>query len=133
MGGNLMKKRKSKDIYDKYITIDNLYKMWCIIRRTCKKKKEVYYFSLNLNTNLNNIYNLLKNKEYKPSKYRVFIIFEPKPRIVMSQTITDKLVNHFVANYYLLPYLDNSLIDANVATRKEKGGGYAIKLLKKVF
>ena len=35
----------------------------------------------------------------------------------MSQTITDKIVNHFVTKYYLIPYLDNKLIDSNVATR----------------
>ena len=55
MVGSLMKKRrKSKNIYDKYITLENLYHMWSIIKRTCKNKREVYYFSLNLNTNLNN-------------------------------------------------------------------------------
>lgn len=134
MDGSLMKKRrKSRNIYDKYITIENLYKMWSIIRRTCKNKREVYYFSLNLNTNLNNIYNDLKNKTYIPSKYKTFMIFEPKPRLVMSQTVKDKLVNHFVANYYLIPCLESSLIDANVATRKEKGSSYAMNLLKKYF
>ena len=129
----MKKRRKSKNIYDEYITIDNLYKMWSIIKTTCKNKREVYYFSLNLNTNLKNIYNDLKNKTYKPSKYKIFMIFEPKPRVVMSQTIKDKIVNHFVANYYLMPYLESNLIDSNVATRKNKGGAYAIKLLKDYF
>ena len=42
MVGSLMKKRrKSNNIYDEAITIDNLYKMWNIIRRTCKNKREV--------------------------------------------------------------------------------------------
>lgn len=132
MDGNLMKKkRKSKNIYDKYIALENLYNMWSIIRRICKNKMEVYYFSLNLNTNIMNIYNMLKNKTYKPSRYKTFMIFEPKPRLVMSQTVTDKLVNHFVANYYLIPFLDHSLIDANVATRKYKGSSYAMNLLIK--
>jgi hypothetical protein len=59
------------------------------------------------------------------------MIFEPKPRLVMSQTITDKIVNHFVANYYLIPYVESKLIDSNVATRKEKGSKYAMYLVKK--
>ena len=59
------------------------------------------------------------------------MIFEPKPRIVMSQCINDKIVNHFISKYYLLPYLDNKLIDANVATRVNKGTSYANKLLVK--
>ena len=61
------------------------------------------------------------------------MIFEPKARLVMSQTVFDKIINHFVANYYLIPFLDNKLIDSNVATRKNKGSSYAINLLKKYF
>ena len=34
-----------------------------------------------------------------------------------------------MANYYLLPYLENKLIDSNVATRKGKGSNYADKLI----
>ena len=129
----MKKVKKIKNIYDENITIENLFYMWSIIKKTCKNKKEIYYFSLNLNTNLYNIYKKLKSKTYIPSKYKTFVIFEPKPRLVMSQTITDKIVNHFVANYYLIPYLESTLIDSNVATRKNKGSSYAMVLLKKYF
>lgn len=134
MVGNLMKKKiNTNNIYDKYITMDNLYKMWDIIRSTCKNKKEVYKFSLNLNTNIYNIYVSLKNKTYVPDKYITFMIFEPKARLVMSQSIKDKIVNHFIANYYLIPYLESSLIDSNVATRRGKGSSYGNNLLKRYF
>lgn len=129
----MKKARKNKDIYYSQITYENIYQMWKIIKKTCKNRKEVFYFSLNLNTNINYIYYLLKNKKYFPSRYRAFMIFEPKPRLVMSQTIPDKIVNHFVTNYYLIPLLDKSLVDSNVATRKDKGSGYANALLKKYF
>ncbi len=129
----MKKTRKTKNIYDSAITYENLYKMWKKIKCTCKNKKQVYYFSLNLNTNLWSIYNDLKNKKYIPDKYRTFMIFEPKPRLVMSQSIKDKIVNHFVTNYYLIPYLENKLIDSNVATRTNKGSSYAMELLKKYF
>lgn len=134
MVGNLMKKKiNTNNIYDKYITMNNLYKMWDIIKSTCKNKKEVYKFSLNLNTNIYNIYVSLKNKTYVPDKYMTFMIFEPKPRLVMSQSIKDKIVNHFITNYYLIPYLESSLIDSNVATRKGKGSSYGNDLLQKYF
>jgi hypothetical protein len=51
----------------------------------------------------------------------------------MNQSIADKIVNHFVANYFLIPYLEYSLIDGNVATRKNRGSSYGINLLKKYF
>lgn len=125
--------RKTKNIYDDAITLENIYRVWNIIKKTCKNRKAVFYFSLNLSTNLDYIYYQLKNKKYIPQKYRTFMIFEPKARLVMSQTIYDKLVNHFVANYYLIPHLEKSLIDSNVATRKEKGSKYAMELLKQYY
>ena len=125
--------RKNKINYEDPITHENIFYMWKIIRKTCKNKKAVFHFSLNVSTNINYIYYVLKNKCYTPSKYRAFMIFEPKPRLVMSQTITDKIINHFVANFYLIPLLEKSLIDTNVATRKGKGSSYAMQELKSYF
>lgn len=126
-------KKRINNIYDKYLKIDNLYKCWNIVKITCKNKTEIFYFSLNLNTNIMNIYNELKNRTYKPNKFRCFMIFEPKPRLVMSQSIKDKIVNHFITNYYLIRVLDSKLIDSNVATRKNKGSNYADVLLRQYF
>lgn len=89
----------------------------------------MFKFSLNKNVNVYNIYMTLKNRNYKPLPFRLFLIFEPKARLVMSQTVSDKIVNHFITNYYLLPYLEKKLIDQNVATRKNKGSSYANKLI----
>lgn len=127
----MKKARKSKNVYDQAITIENLYSMWNIVKKTCKNKREIFYFSLNLNANIISLYYDLKNKTYAPGKYRSFMIFEPKPRLVMSQSVRDKIANHFVANFYLIPYLEKSLIDSNVATRKNRGSSYAMCLLKK--
>ena len=125
--------RKNNIKYDDPITHENILYMWKIIKKTCKNKKAIFHFSLNLNTNINYIYYVLKNKCYQPSQYRAFMIFEPKARLVMSQTIIDKIINHFVANFYLIPILENSLIDTNVATRKGKGSSYAMNKLKIYF
>ncbi len=127
-----MKKRNSIT-YDTELSIDNIYNMWNVIRKTCKNKKALLNFSMNLSTNIDYIYKALKNRTYSPYKYNTFMIFEPKARLVMSSSIRDKIVNHFVANYYLIPYLEKSLIDVNVATRKKRGSSYAMYLIKKYF
>ena len=59
------------------------------------------------------------------------MIVEPKKRIIMSQPIDDKIVNHFVAIHYLNKYLEKSLIHSNVATRKGKGTSLGHELFKK--
>lgn len=126
-----MKQKQIDHIYDSAITFENIYKTWNIVRKTCKNRKAVHRFAVNQNTNIYNIYVALKRKTYKPLPFRLFLIFEPKARLVMSQSVNDKIVNHFVANYYILPYLEQKLIDSNVATRKNKGSGYASALILK--
>lgn len=124
-------KKIVRDIYYKPITYSNIYKMWNIVRKTCKNKRGIFLFNLNKNTNIYEIGESLLTKSYKPNPYRLFMIFEPKERLVMSQSVRDKIVNHFVANFYLIPYLENKLIDANVATRKGKGTKHALDLVEK--
>ncbi len=125
----LIMKKEIKNIYYKSINFDNICKTWKIVRSTCKNRKAIFRYSICKNTNNYIICRILKEKKYVPYKFRLFLIFEPKARLVMSQTVADKIVNHFVANHYLLPYLENKLIDQNVATRKNKGSSYANKLV----
>lgn len=128
-----MRKKISRNIYYDNITYENMLYIWNIVRKSCKDKKNLFYYSLNLNTNLISICNKLYNKKYVPNRFQTFLIFEPKARLIMNQSITDKIVNHFIVNYYLVPYLDKSLLDINIATRKGKGSSYGIKLLKSYF
>lgn len=49
----------------------------------------------------------------------------------MSQNLTDKIINHLVAKYFLVDIYDKGFIDTNIATRIGKGTHYGIKLTKK--
>ena len=125
--------KNSRHIYDEAVSYENLFKMWKTVRKTCKNKPLLMAFSLNLHANLGKIEQELKTRSYRPHRFRTFMIFEPKPRLVMSQLIRDKIVNHFVANFFLLPLLEDCLIDQNVATRKGFGSAEAMRQLKAYF
>jgi len=116
-----------KSRYDDLINYEYALNMFYKIRRNCKNKQAVYNFKLNLNSNIYNILTLLKNKKYIFSEYKIFMIRDPKYRIIMSENIQDKLVNHLVSKYVLLPSLESKLIDTNVATRIDKGSRYALE------
>ena len=73
---------------------------------------------------------ILVNRSYNPGKYNIFLISEPKVRVVMSTSIFDKLINHLIAKYFLINVLEKDLIDENIATRENKGTKYGIDLLK---
>ena len=84
------------------IKINDLLKVYDLeIRKNCRNKRKVYMFERNKMQNLSNIKYLLENNLYYPSKYNIFIIRDPKYRIVMSLNIRDKIVNHYLARYVL--------------------------------
>ena len=49
----------------------------------------------------------------------------------MSEKVEDKIVNLLISEYILLPALEKSLIDSNVATRHNKGSSFAFDLTLK--
>lgn len=119
------------NLYNDMIKFNNAKCMFNKIKRNCKNKKAIYDYKLYLNENLYRVLELLYKREYKFSKYRIFMIRDPKFRIIMSENIHDKLVNHMVSKYILLPSLESKLIDTNVATRIGKGSGYAFDMFIK--
>ena len=73
-----------------------------VIRINTKNKKKIQQFDNFYSCNIANIKEELITKTYKMGKYNVFLIHEPKVRIIMSQNIKDKIVNHLVAKYFLI-------------------------------
>lgn len=117
--------------YNKIVSFLNLKFIYRkIMVSTCHKEKLVR-FELAFTSNMVKIYDDLKNKEYTHGDYNVFLIKEPKYRVIMSENMYDKIVNHLVSYFILIPCLEKKLIDTNVATRKGKGTKYGIFYLKK--
>ncbi len=76
---------------------------------------------------------VLKSKKDYSCSYQIFLIFEPKVRVIMSLPIKDKVLNHYVTRYILQPRLEKYLDSRNVATRKNMGVSEARRLIKKYF
>lgn len=123
-------KRKG-NLYRDICSIDNLYKEYYKIRVRCRNKRAVGLFDRYYSLYIYKVLENLCNKNYEFSNYHIFIISEPKYRLIMSECISDKIVNHAVSSYILLPALEHKLIYSNVATRKNKGSGLANDLIYK--
>jgi len=125
--------KKSHVSYDEIVSYDVIEENY---REVCSKtqhKNKIVKFDLFYSVNINTIYNELKNRTYKHSKFNIFLIKDPKYRIVMSENIKDKIINHIISNKFLKPALYPKLIEENVATRVGKGSSQAISLCKKYF
>lgn len=101
------------------------------IKINTKNKQKLERFEYNYVSNIVYIKNVLEKRKYQVGKYNIFIIKEPKIRLIMSQNIIDKIINHIVTEYFLIRVFENTLVNENIATRKNKGTSYGIKLLKK--
>lgn len=99
------------------------------ISKRVKNKKKINDFEKYKITYLKSIYEVLVSGDYKPLRYNIFLIKEPKYRIIMSQGIYDKVINHYIAKYVLENKLSKYLDNRNVATRKNMGASYGINLL----
>lgn len=101
------------------------------VRKNTKNKYKVYKFEKYKMMNLRNICTDLVDINYFGGTYHVFFIRHPKERVIMSLNMKDKIINHYVTRYYLMPHLESKLDDRNTATRKGLGRDYALGLLKK--
>ena len=94
------------DMYDKKISINT------------KNKNNLAIFDEYYASNIARIKEILERKNYKPYKYNIFLIREPKVRLIMAQSITDKIINHLVSKYFLVEVFEPMLIINNIAITK---------------
>lgn len=100
------------------------------ISKNVKNKNKLIKFERHKLENIINICNCI-NENYFIKHYNIFLIYEPKVRVIMSLNIHDKLINHFMTRYVLEPKLTKYLDNRNIATRVGLGCDYGIKLVKK--
>ena len=67
---------------------------------------------------------------YKIGKYSVFRITEPKPRVIVSTRIRDRVFQRSLCDNYLTKTISKSFIYDNAACQEKKGTDFARKRLK---
>lgn len=123
--------KRKNNLYHNIIDLDNIINMTNLVCKNVRNKRKVDKFEMFKSEHVINIKNRLVNKDYNFNKYNIFMITDPKFRIVMAQDIEDKIINHLIAEYFLVKIFEPKYIDSMVATRLGKGSGYGVKLLKK--
>lgn len=120
-------KRKG-NLYENIYKMENIMSAYDEVCRNTKNKRKVNRYKEYKCIHISRIYNLLKNREYKVGPYITFTIYEPKERKIVSQGMSDKVVNHLVSRHILFPALLPCLLDVNVASRKGLGTNAGLKL-----
>ena len=123
--------KRKKDLYKNIYVMENIMSAFDEVCKNTKNKRKVRNYKQYKCIYISRIYNTLKNKTYEVGPYNVFTIYEPKERRIVSQGLQDKVINHLVSRHILVPALESSLINENVASRKNMGTSKGYELVKK--
>ena len=123
-------KRKS-NLYKNLLKMENIelaYNEVCSHTRNKRKARNYREFKC---VYISRICKILSKRKYEVGKYNVFTIYEPKKRIIVSQNLQDKVINHLISRQILYPALMPCLIEENVASIENKGTKYGLELANK--
>ena len=118
------------NLYSSVTNIDNIIRMTNKILSRTRNKKKVEIFEKHKIEHICNIKRRLDNRDFRFGKYNIFMITDPKARIVMAEELEDKIINHLIAEYILVKVFEKKHTDSMCATRVGKGTAYALKLLR---
>lgn len=120
----------SKLTYQELCDFEVLYKAYLEARKRKRKKPGTAQYEANALACTNKLSHILSTKEYRPSKFEVFYVYEPKKRLVQAPAFVDKVVLHAVTDNILYEAITKSFIRDNFASQKGKGTNDGLMRLK---
>lgn len=107
--------------FEKLIDFGNLYDSYKVALKGKGKKRSAIRFNVMALENLCVMKRQLIDHTYEIGAYSEFIVSEPKRRVVKSGTFRDKVLQHCLCDYVLLPRLKEIFILDNYAGQTGKG------------
>lgn len=117
--------------YDQKLTFINLLNAHNRARLHKTNRKEVVKFEFNIDNNLNSILRKLKTDSYEVGKYREFIVYEPKLRLIKALPYEDRIVQQWYIYEFVKPYIMKRFISTSCACIENKGTHYAADKIQK--
>jgi len=115
-----------KNSFYKNITFEKFLNAYYKSIKGKENKKEILKFYLDLETNIINLMEEVRNFEYKTSEYREFIIYEPKRRVIRSLPFKDRVVQTWYVENFIKTYFVPRFIYDSYACINEKGTHKAV-------
>ena len=117
-------------LFDKIISVSNLFTAWSEFKKDKIKKNDVSSFAVYLEEELFNLHYLLKINQYKHDKYTAFYVRDPKLRSIHKAKVIDRVFHHALVRV-IEPIFDKSFIFDSYSSRKNKGTYEAGKRFRK--
>lgn len=113
--------KKIKNCFDKNLTFQKFIEAHNRARKHKTSKNEVITFEINLENNITNLLNSIKNNNYRVGNYFQFKIYEPKERIISALPYRDRVVHQWYVEEFIKPYIVPKLINTTFACLPGRG------------
>lgn len=110
-----------RNVYDKYLTYENLMKAHKKSQNGKTTRKNVVKFNLKQEEYIMWLYERLKTRTYKHGGYTSFYVTEPKLRKVEASAYIDRVVHRWVVDSFLMNIFVPQFISTTYACLKGKG------------
>lgn len=107
-------------LFEQAFSEDNLIQAFKDAEKGKRSSPKVFDFRRELIGNLDALHQELWKGEYEPKPYHVFLVYEPKPRIIFSPHFRDVVVQHAIYRV-IYEIFDRTFIHQSYGSRK--GGG----------
>lgn len=112
------------------MTFENLITAYVDCRRHKRNGHEALAFEIDLERNLMELWNELRNGTYSPGHSRCFIVDKPVRREIFAGAFRDRIVQHLVFNR-IEPILERTMIHDSYSCRKGRGTLFGIRRLRR--
>lgn len=120
--------KRIKHLYPLVYDFQNLLRAAQRAQRGKRFRPDVAEFNLDMEKELFQLQEDLKNKTYRHGRYHHFPVFEGKKRIISSAPYRDRIVHHALCNV-IEPIFEKTFISDSYACRKWKGSHAAVNRL----
>jgi retron-type reverse transcriptase len=122
--------KKIKNAFYTNLTFEKILQAHHRAKKHKTYKAEIIKFELNLENNLINIINQLKNHTYHLGKYYTFKIYEPKEREIKALPYKDRIVHQWYVEEFIKPYILPRFINTSFACITNKGTHKAVNTVQ---
>ncbi len=120
-----------KNMFYENLTFEKMLKAHERSIKNKKNKRDVLKFNMDLETNLWNIINKLKNEKYSIGKYKTFTVYEPKKRVIKSLPYVDRVIQQWYIYEFIKPFFVKRFISNTCACIEKRGTHYAVDKAQK--
>ena len=120
------------NIFEKIISLENLFLAWDKFKKDKIKKKDVLEFEWKLEENIFKLHRDLKYHRYQHGAYSSFYIQDPKLRKIHKATVRDRVLHHALFRI-LYPIFESSFIFHSFSCQIGKGTHKGLNALAKIL